>query len=999
MTAVFKIEQNDTSVFGLARHNLVKGNITLTPQVIIHNTYLWEMVSHPLGTTLPAKNTTVAVFDLSETGGYLFRLTVDKGMPTEDTQTLYAGIPLLHSSKHIPAFGETAQDNYDSNTWGYGKKLNDFLRWVDESLGSMSAGLTYMGTWNATTNTPSLTDGSGKVGYYYIVSKEGNTELDGVSDWGVGDWVISVDVDSDHEDNIVENNWQKIDNSDSVDSYDKRDFSGDGFSYEREPVRVHSPGWPAALDMTYNTTVKGFIANNYGSINDDGLDGVTNFKVGDRVVINVAINVGVHGGIYRIKTLGDGVTKAEAYRASDFKYTGQVLPGMFVKILEGSTWGGTTQGLAALTNIVVDTDPIVWIPYGGYIKDLNFYVYEADNFLGNMQALQAGLRRAYVLYGASGGRSPLKIVLPPVTYALQGSAGQFYKFDEDVTCFLQGTNSEKISVKRRSGIPVDRVEDDVRCTRFLVGDGTSPAFEITSNAKVMFDSLDIETFLDTPGNVGSSSVPVVKLPATSEGVTFINCTIRASRSFFNITAISKGTTTELTLSEDITASNGTLVFIDGVQGMSEVNGNYYRIIDIGSKKVTLTHIELDSEKLDSTSYTDYTGSGKLWIQAHNDATKYANSIEITGTGALESNVSLQNCIVHGSIGPTDNSANLTLTGTIENCVFTDAVVEGNLVNARNLEVTGTLLDTATANAEIQGTVDNLKTYMGIGAVSHSITGKLVNSEIYTAEVLGKFMNMKDAAVVSNTKFLGKGTSVIGTIESETGNVPILEDVIINFSNPGSYSTINILSESTTPIIRNLSIQSDTGNFYNTPYSIYNATGGDTVYADISGSILPSGISHDIENSSILLNNVAPPHGATTHQTFSMCAQTDQEVSEKELLSCIGNKNIYASTNSIYTLEGVIQGVGSNTTTGDITEKKMYTIKCMFMNDDGVLSVVGTPLITELAGEGTYHVDWDILVSVSSPSKQFILTVKGTTDTHLTDWLGSFTMTRIKKEVV
>ena len=48
----------------------------------------------------------------------------------------------------------------------------------------------YRGTWNASTNTPTLASGVGTQGDFYIVSVAGDTNLDGASTWGVGDWVL-----------------------------------------------------------------------------------------------------------------------------------------------------------------------------------------------------------------------------------------------------------------------------------------------------------------------------------------------------------------------------------------------------------------------------------------------------------------------------------------------------------------------------------------------------------------------------------------------------------------------------------------------------------------------------------------------------------------------------------------------------------------------------------------------------------------------------------------
>jgi hypothetical protein len=78
---------------------------------------------------------------------------------------------------------------------------------TDISWASVAGGLSYQGTWNATTNTPTLTSSVGVNGYYYIVSTAGSTNLDGITDWQIGDWLLfngSV--------------WQKIDQSNLVTS-------------------------------------------------------------------------------------------------------------------------------------------------------------------------------------------------------------------------------------------------------------------------------------------------------------------------------------------------------------------------------------------------------------------------------------------------------------------------------------------------------------------------------------------------------------------------------------------------------------------------------------------------------------------------------------------------------------------------------------------------------------------------------------------------------------
>ena len=56
------------------------------------------------------------------------------------------------------------------------------------SVANALGALNYKGTWNASTNTPTLASGVGNQGDYYVVSVDGTTNLDGITNWGVGDW-------------------------------------------------------------------------------------------------------------------------------------------------------------------------------------------------------------------------------------------------------------------------------------------------------------------------------------------------------------------------------------------------------------------------------------------------------------------------------------------------------------------------------------------------------------------------------------------------------------------------------------------------------------------------------------------------------------------------------------------------------------------------------------------------------------------------------------------
>lgn len=81
---------------------------------------------------------------------------------------------------------------------------------------SVLGGLKFKGTWNANTNNITSSDGtinntsipsaaSGNEGWYFIVGTSGSTSVNGITDWVIGDWVLSTG-----------STWVKIDNTDQV---------------------------------------------------------------------------------------------------------------------------------------------------------------------------------------------------------------------------------------------------------------------------------------------------------------------------------------------------------------------------------------------------------------------------------------------------------------------------------------------------------------------------------------------------------------------------------------------------------------------------------------------------------------------------------------------------------------------------------------------------------------------------------------------------------------
>ena len=76
---------------------------------------------------------------------------------------------------------------------------------LQNQVNGIAGGVTYQGVWDASANSPSLTSSVGTKGYYYVVSVAGSTNLNGITDWKLGDWVI-----------FNGNTWEKVDNTDAV---------------------------------------------------------------------------------------------------------------------------------------------------------------------------------------------------------------------------------------------------------------------------------------------------------------------------------------------------------------------------------------------------------------------------------------------------------------------------------------------------------------------------------------------------------------------------------------------------------------------------------------------------------------------------------------------------------------------------------------------------------------------------------------------------------------
>jgi len=130
--------------------------------------------------------------------------------------------------------------------------------------------VTYKGTWNADTNTPTLVSSTGTQGDYYVVNVAGTTNLNGITDWEIGDWAIfngSV--------------WEKVDNTDSVSSVNGQ-----------------------VGTVVLNAANVGAVSNTVEIIAGIGLDGGGNLTANVTIdLANTAVSVGSYGASDQIPVL------------------------------------------------------------------------------------------------------------------------------------------------------------------------------------------------------------------------------------------------------------------------------------------------------------------------------------------------------------------------------------------------------------------------------------------------------------------------------------------------------------------------------------------------------------------------------------------------------------------------------------------------------------------------------------------------------------------------
>jgi hypothetical protein len=239
---------------------------------------------------------------------------------------------------------------------------------VSQLPAAVLGALSYQGTWNASTNTPTLTSSVGTKGYYYVVSVAGSTNLNGITDWKVGDWAV-----------YNGSAWQKVDNTDSVTSVNgytgtvvltNTDISGFGTMSTQNANAVAitggaidgtaigatttSTGKFTTLNASTSLTTPIVQASNSGGLSLKNSAGTTQISVGagggDNASINVSTNLNGTNAQIDISPTGTGHVHINPTGVNSI----QINP-TYVGTMDNMTIGATTPKAITGTTITATT--------------------------------------------------------------------------------------------------------------------------------------------------------------------------------------------------------------------------------------------------------------------------------------------------------------------------------------------------------------------------------------------------------------------------------------------------------------------------------------------------------------------------------------------------------------------------------------------------------------------------------------------------------------------
>jgi hypothetical protein len=196
--------------------------------------------------------------------------------------------------------------------------------------------INFKGTWDATANSPALASSVGTKGDYYVVSTAGSTALNGISNWGIGDWAVfngSV--------------WQRVEGGADVNAVN---LTVSGSTTLSGTVRAQT----LTIGLGGQTSVATNTALGFEALNSASLTGTNNVGVGYGALLSNTSgsnNSAVGFAALILNTTGGANSATGAY-ALYSNTTGSQNSAVGISALQNNTTGANNSavGYAALLN-------------------------------------------------------------------------------------------------------------------------------------------------------------------------------------------------------------------------------------------------------------------------------------------------------------------------------------------------------------------------------------------------------------------------------------------------------------------------------------------------------------------------------------------------------------------------------------------------------------------------------------------------------------------------
>jgi hypothetical protein len=679
---------------------------------------------------------------------------------------------------------------------------------VPQSQIPLMGDLNYQGTWNASTNTPTLTSSVGTKGYYYVVDVAGSTNLNGITDWQIGDWAIFNGT-----------VWQKVDNTDAVTSVNGATGTvvltttniAEGTNLYYTDARSRA-AISAGTGISYNSST-GVITNSSPSLGGDVVgpasatdNAITRFdSTTGKLIQNSVVTVGDTGAVTGITTLSASTSvTTPIVQATNSG-------GLALKNSAGTTQmsvgagGGDNMSINVSTNLNGTNAQIDISPTGTghvHIKPTGVNSVEiAPTFIGEMDNITIGATTA-----AAGSFTNLSVTGTTSFDGAQGTAGQVLTSagTGNTPTWTTPTTGTVTSVSGTAG-------------RVTSTGGTTPIIDLASGVA-------------TAGTTGSSSlIPVVTID-TYGRVTSITTASNP-----------QGTVTSVTGTSPVVSSGGATPAISMPAATSLVNGyltstDWTTFNNKTSNTGTVTSVTATAGTGISITGSPITTSGTLNITN----TAPDQVVALTQGGATTITGTYPNFTI-SSVNTTYSLATSTVLGLIELGSDTVQTVAANAVTA-----TASKTYALQVNAAGQGVINvpwtdtnSGGTVTSVAALTLGTTGTDLSSTVATGTTTPVItLNVPTASATNRGALSAADWTTFNNKTSNTGTVTSVggTGTVSGISLTGTVTTSGNLTLGGTLSVLPSNFASQTAN---TVLAAPNGTAGTPTFRAIVGADIPT----------------------------------------------------------------------------------------------------------------------------------------------------------------